>query len=495
MPKHAFAGAAVLMLSTAGGAVAEIDAQTIWSDWQDVYARFGGTLEAASEDYAGGVLALTGVTATNTVGGVESTTAYGDVTLTETPDGTVEIGLDEAVETETTATFEDVTQTQTMRLSQEGLTIMVSETDGVRLYDIDGEVLRMEMSDGQSSDPDLAAPQSFTIGLSDLASEYRSGIDGDPNAFAQDLRAADVTVTAGPVSAPDSLSYGATGIEGEVTGNYGAMPEGPVESLADTNITYAGEIRHGGATLRLEPEVDGDDGGRSPSEIEGVSEAGRATFEMTGDALTYLLGTTNNALTLGLPNFPVPVEVAMAEASSGVTLPLTEAGTEAPFGLDLALRDFTIDESVWGLVDPSGQLPRDPATLVVDLDGMAKMNVDLFGGPDAFANLAGPPGELTSLSLNEVLIDAVGAVLRASGDLDFPTPDPTVPVGTIELALDGGFALIDRLVALGLIPAEQAAFVKGMSGAVATQVGEDQLESTITFDEDGGIDANGLTLR
>ncbi|WP_299816876.1 hypothetical protein [uncultured Jannaschia sp.] len=492
MPKHAFAGAAVLMLSTAGGAAADIDAQTIWSDWQDVFARFGGTLEARSEDYAGGVLTLTDVTATSTAGGVESRSNYGDVTLTETANGDVEIGLEEVVETETTSTVDDVTQTQTMRLSQEGLSVVVSEDDGVRLYDIDGETLRIELSDGESSDPDLPAPQNFTIGLSGLASEYRSGIDGDPNAFAQEMQAEALTVTAGTASAPDSMTYGATGIEGEVTGNYGAMPEGPVESLADTNITYSGELRHAGATLRLEPETTGDGG---PTGIEGRSESGRATFELTGDALSYLLGTTNNAMTLALPNFPVPVEVTMSEASSGVTLPLAETGTEAPFGLDLTLRDLVIDDAVWGLVDPTGQLPRDPATLVADVDGTAEMSVDLFGGPDAFANLAGPPGTLTSLTLNEVLLDAVGAVLRGSGTLDFPTLDPTMPVGTIELALDGGFALIDRLVALGLIPAEQAAFVKGMSGVVADQVGEDQLESTIVFDEDGGILANGLPLR
>ena len=492
MPKHAFAGAAVLMLSTAGGAVAEIDAPTIWSDWQDVYARMGGTLAAGSEEYAGGVLTLTDVTATSTVAGTESVSSYGDFTLTETSNGEVEIGFDDAIEAETTSTFGDVTQTQTMRLSQEGLTVVVSEDDGVRLYDIDGETLRIEASDGETSDPDLPAPQSFTFGLSGVASEYRSGLDGDPNAFAQEIQADALTVSAGPVEAPDSLSYGATEIEGEITGNYGEMPEEPVESLADSNITYAGELRHAGATLRLEPEVED---GQGPSEIEGRSESGRATFEMTGDTLTYLLGTTDNAMTLGLPNFPVPVEVTMAEASSGVTLPLAEVGTEAPFGLDLRLQDLSIDEAVWGLVDPTGQLPRDPATLVVDVDGTAEMSVDLFGGPDAFANLAGPPGELTSLVLNEVLIDALGAVLRGSGDLDFPTPDPTVPVGTIDLALDGGFALIDRLVALGLIPAEQAAFVKGMSGAVAEQVGEDQLESTIEFEADGGISANGLPLR
>ncbi len=154
-----------------------------------------------------------------------------------------------------------------------------------------------------------------------------------------------------------------------------------------------------------------------------------------------------------------------------------------------------MDDAIWNLFDPAEELPRDPATVVLDFAGTAVMNVDLFGDPEAMAALEGPPGELKSLTLTQLLVTLAGAELRGSGDLAFPVPaTPPAPVGTIDLALDGGFALIDRLVAIGLVPAQQAAFVKGGAGAIARPVGDDQLESTIEFTEGGGISANGMPL-
>ena len=72
---------------------------------------------------------------------------------------------------------------------------------------------------------------------------------------------------------------------------------------------------------------------------------------------------------------------------------------------------------------------------------------------------------------------------------------PFAPVGQIDLKLEGGFALLDGLVAIGVFPAQQATFLRGMIGAVARQTGDDTLETTIAFTEGGGITANGLPVR
>ncbi|MGB3409461.1 MAG: DUF2125 domain-containing protein, partial [Jannaschia sp.] len=117
------------------------------------------------------------------------------------------------------------------------------------------------------------------------------------------------------------------------------------------------------------------------------------------------------------------------------------------------------------------------------------------GDPEARAS-AGAPGELKTLDLNPLQVSLAGAELTGEGSVEFPTPGPVPqPVGSVTLSLTGGLALIDKLVALGFLPPEQAAFAKGMAGVVARPVGEDALESLIEFTPGGGITANGMPLQ
>jgi hypothetical protein len=70
------------------------------------------------------------------------------------------------------------------------------------------------------------------------------------------------------------------------------------------------------------------------------------------------------------------------------------------------------------------------------------------------------------------------------------------PVGQINLALQGGGALIDKLVAMGLLPSEQAMGARMMMGLFAVPTGEpDSLTSQIEFTEDGQILANGQRIK
>jgi hypothetical protein len=65
------------------------------------------------------------------------------------------------------------------------------------------------------------------------------------------------------------------------------------------------------------------------------------------------------------------------------------------------------------------------------------------------------------------------------------------PVGAVDLSLTGGNRLIDTLVAMGVVPEDQAGFARMMLGLYAVPSGEDALTSKIEFKEDGGIYANG----
>ncbi len=490
MPKHHIAGTAALLLLTAPAAWAEIDARTIWIDWQDVASRLGGTLTAASETYADGTLTLTDVSMAAGGDGAEGTGSYGTITMIEQDDGTLRIEVPARVATTGTTIVDGETVEQDIEMTYDGTDIVVREEAGVRTYDMAMDALTAVMTT-QNEGP--AAPTEVTFTMSDVVSTYRSGIGGDPDAFDQSTTADGLGLSVSSRSEGETvdLTYALTGLRSEVEGSYGDAPTGSVVGLSDLGVTYAGDISHSGGTLA----VDGK-GSQGPFSIESTSGAGELTFDLGDDSLGYVISSTDIDATVEAPGLPVPVGFSLAESTAGFTLPLGETGVAMPFAVALSARELELGDTLWGLFDPTGQLPRDPATLVVDMDGTAVMNVDLFGDPAAMARLQGPPGDLKTLNLNQLLLTLAGAELRASGTLEFPevTPVPE-PVGIIELALDGGFALADRLVALGLIPQEQAAFVKGMTGAVARTVGEDQLESTIEFTPGGGISANGLPLK
>ena len=55
--------------------------------------------------------------------------------------------------------------------------------------------------------------------------------------------------------------------------------------------------------------------------------------------------------------------------------------------------------------------------------------------------------------------------------------------------------IVDKLVAMGLIPEDQAMGARMMMGMFAVPSGEDELTSKIEFKEDGGVYANGQRIQ
>ncbi len=492
MPKHAFAGAAALMLATAPSAWADLSAPDVWADWQEIYGSFGMAL-TADETYSGGTLTLDNMTMTFDFGeDLSSSSNYGTLRMIEQGDGSLRIELPEEMTTTTRTEGAGEVIEQTFIMRHEGLDFTVSEDGDVRTYVMNAASFSYEFED--IAGPNAPDPIALVMEMTNLATTYTSSPDGEGVAINQDFSAEALTVSASDLEAeePFDVSYVATALTGTGGGTMlpGLLPEdGGAFNLEGINFDFT--FGHGGSETAITADtLDG------PFQFDASSTGGEIFVGVDGDGLTETFSSQGAQMALQVPQFPVPINASMAETVLGFTLPMGVSEDTKPFGLDVVLRDLVIDETLWALFDPTGQLPRDPATLVVDLVGGARMLVDLIGDPDGLATLQGPPGELKSLTLNALELDLAGASLRGTGDLDFPVSTPVPePVGTIELSLDGGFALVDKLVALGFVPAEQAAFVKGMSGAVAEQVGEDQLQSTIEFTEGGGITANGLPLQ
>jgi len=136
----------------------------------------------------------------------------------------------------------------------------------------------------------------------------------------------------------------------------------------------------------------------------------------------------------------------------------------------------------------------------LDLSGQMKMIADVFD-PQIAATLDAP-AEIEALNINSIVVDAVGAKLDGSGAFTFDNTDTTTyggmpkPVGAVSVALAGGNALLDKLVAMGLLPEQQAMGARMMMGLFAVPGdAPDTLKSKVEFNEAGQILANGQRIK
>jgi len=270
-----------------------------------------------------------------------------------------------------------------------------------------------------------------------------------------------------------SLTSTAAGTSAETvmtTAEPGGDPAGEAEMFRQTY-----EVGQQEAALRL------DAGGLS---IEG--QAGGLTVGMAAEVL------------------PVPMVLGLEAIGYRYATPLNRTEGPEEAALALSLEGMTLGEEAWAMIDPGGALPRDPA----DLSVKATAAVELFVGLLDFPSIAvleeqgEAPAALRGLTVQELAVAALGARLTGEGALSFDEASGESqggfpePEGVIELVLEGGQALIDRLVEARLLPEDQAAGARMMLGVFAVPgEGEDVMTSTIEMKPGGVIEANGQRVR
>ena len=106
------------------------------------------------------------------------------------------------------------------------------------------------------------------------------------------------------------------------------------------------------------------------------------------------------------------------------------------------------------------------------------------------------------MTLKTLLVDAAGAKLSGTGDFTFDNTDLATfggvprPTGAVDLQLAGANGLLDKLVAMGLLPQEQAMGARMMMGLFAVPgEAEDTLSSKIEINDQGHVLANGQRIQ
>ncbi|WP_226779825.1 DUF2125 domain-containing protein [Oceaniglobus trochenteri] len=492
-----FASTAV-SLCIALPAMADVTAPQIWERWKGMAQDLGQTMTVGSETMADGTLTLTDVaigmkTADGTVDGT-----LANVTLAEQGDGTVAITMSPEYPLRVSMKPEGGAAVDfTLLISMPELKTIASGDDTTVRYDITGPELTATIDDMQPEGEPVSVD--MTARMTELTGTY-TVTEGDDLTFDGTLHAATLGFDMSGTDDEEggfnaSAAYSDVTTTSSGTGKGFAAMADPAKMFAE-GATYASTYTHGGGSLT----VTGDDPESGSFNWKSTTESGNLTASVKEGLFEYLGGAKGLNMAVSGDQIPFPeLTAAMDEFAFGVNGPLAETDDPKDVGLLVNMSNLTVSDFIWSIVDPDGVLPRDPATVLLDLTGTAKMLVD-FADPMAMEGDA-PPAELHTLNLRGLRVAVAGAELTGQGGFTFDNSDMETfggfpaPEGAVDLKLVGGNALLDGLVKLGLIPEDQAMGARMMLGLFAVPSGDDTLDSKIEISPEGGISANGQRLQ
>ena len=503
MPRYMYrfyASTAVALVAT--GAFADLAAEDVWEDWKTYTTSFGYEV-TGEETRSGDTLTITGIVmqaSDDTLGSAAQAT-IDQIVLQEQADGTVTIDLPGIVPFEMTAPNELGGSTRvSMDYRQTGSDIVASGTSDAIDYTYSFDTVSLQTT-GFEVNGEVLPPETNAIDVTINALTGTSQMTLDSlRRYVQNLQANSVSYTL-------STTEAATGSKSDISGQFqdikfegsGAVPLRDVDSSDMDAMLAAGFAADGKfsyAANALTLAVESPDGPVEGSVVTGASEVG---VSMNQSGLSYRVGQSDLQVDMSAAQFPAPLNFGIARSELNFAVPVRQSDAVEDFAFGFALEGVSVSDMLWGMFDPNEQLPRDPATLALDLTGKARLLLD-FLDPAAVAgmNPEEAPAEVESLNINTFKVSIAGADLSGDGGFTFnntagPIPQP---VGALNLTLTGGNALIDKLIATGLLPEEQAMGMRMMMGLLAVPgSAPDTLTSTIEINEQGHVMANGQRIQ
>ena len=496
-----FGAGSVIALLLTTTAQAEVTAQQVWQSWKDFSTSMGQTMTAGSEEMAGDTLTVSNVAMTTktATGSVEGSIEF--IAFKELGDGTVEvtmaneypIAINQKVEGEDPVEVE-------LTIKQTGLKLIASGTNADISNVLNADDITISL-DNVSGMPD-GAKLAVAISIKSLAGTYAVK-SGAGKQIASDLSAASLTFDVNVSDPTTSSDFTMTGtMAGIASKSNATMPKDT--DLADMAAALkAGFATDGGfAYGKTVYNFDFKDA-TSTGKAAGSVASGSIDVAFNADALRYNVSSLGTDITVSSSDMPFPeVNAKIAELAFGLMMPVAMSEEPKPFSFLTKIVGLSVSDEVWGIFDPAAVLPRDPATIVLDLSGQAKWLIDIFAQDPANPTTQ-TPGELNALTLNQLQVAFGGANLTGTGDFTFDNSDLVTfdgmpkPTGMLDAKLVGGNGLIDKLIQMGLLPEDQAMGARMMLGmfAAAVEGSEDTITSKIEMKADGSIFANGQQIQ
>ena len=461
--KRLTSATAIGMILAATPALAEVTPKSVWENLNSYYQRYGMTVETASVDEAGDTVTVKGLVLTQKADGTSVRIESGDLVLTATGDGAVRMDVaedmaaiielpaapaatdeaasdaepatdgadapadsaDAATDPAADAAPADEPPPQPRKITLTGKftddAITVREDGDAIVYDylvpkVDMTVTQIELDDGQV----IANPVTFA--LTGLKGTDR--IEGtESQKIVQAATAESLTVNLDVKGEQDQYGKGQvvfTGFEitsdaalpvgaGSMTGDLGAMLK--------AGLAMKGAMKFASMTGNLGMRTVDDQGQPRPMTMKFDGAESALNISMDQSRINYAgtNGATNAEMTI--PELPVPLGYGIASGSFDIDFPVAVADAAQNFAVAYKLDGLTLTDSIWGLFDPQAALPRDPASLEVDLAGSVKVLRDFFdmsamnalNDPNLtdeqrvalYAEMSAPPVDLRDITINK----------------------------------------------------------------------------------------------
>lgn len=492
-----FAVPAFVMLM-GGTAHAALTADQVWQSWKDAGALIGLDVKAATENKDGGVLTLNGI---SVAPAGEQGITISNMVLTEAADGSVSIapGADIGAE------WSDY-GSGSFKLVHDGLTLTAREAGGGLTYDFSAaklDVVYDTTTPGYSFDetPPPDVKNSGTFGFTGLTGSY-SDLPGTNRNFELSLKADQLAYDTAMDDPMMELKQTTKSVTDNVELAAGlTLPStialGDIMQPAD----FGTALKEGLAVTMTTKQGDSNgsmnqDSPYFPMAMTIKAGGGDASLVFNQDVFSIASVGAGLELDVTSDAMPAPVKVTSGPVEFGVTSPVIATDAAADYGLLMKLSQFSVNEEAWALIDPTGALKRDAADLAVDISGKTKL--DLIGMIEAGEMGMDPPiPALETLNITELGLKVAGAALAATGAFTFDNSmGIPMPEGEANVSITGANALIDGLIATGLMAQEDAMGARMMMGAfMSPGAGPDELTSKIEAKPGFEIYVNGQRIQ
>lgn len=482
-----------------GTAHAALTADQVWQSWKDAASLIGLEVTAATENMDGGALTLNGVSiAPPGMAGIK----ISDMKLTEESDGSVtivpgaDIGLDLSGDTKGSA-----------KIVHDGLTLTAREADGGLAYDFAAAKLDVVYDTTYPSYPSFdgtpspEAASKGTVGFSDLSGTYSDtpgtnrtfGLDIKAGALAYDTSLDDAGLELKQTTASNTdaielsldlaLPSGMSLAEMNNPSAFGmALEQGLAVSFSSKQGTSTGSMNQESPYFPMNMEITAGGG-------DGTGVFNKDTFSVQSQGAGLDIKVTSGMM-------PVPVQVVSGPIVFGLTSPVIANDAAGDFGLVMKFSQLSVNEEAWAMIDPGAALSREAADLAVDISGKAKMDIPAMIAADETGGMPPIPAP-ENLDITELTLKVAGAALAGTGAFTFDNSmGMPMPIGEANVSVTGANALIDGLIATGLLPEDQAMGARMMMGAfMSPGAGPDELTSKIEAKPGFEIYVNGQRIQ
>jgi hypothetical protein len=305
---------------------------------------------------------------------------------------------------------------------------------------------------------------------------------------------------------------------------------GPAE---DVDITFAATMRgltgegfqtinFNGTPDEILAELRAGGGLRATSSLDGME------FKMDGNVegevfdISFIVDKTSSAMNIDNGNgavsavmndvafnvfvpseIPLPLSGGVEKIAYDIDIPLAAAPEVQQMHFGMEYLGLGISDTIWAMFDPTGQLNRAPIDFIVDISAGVRLDRDLID-PNFEVLMEQDPtqfGSIESFGLNELLISALGAVAKGSGDFTFDMNDLQTfdgmprPEGDASIVVSGLNTVFDQLIEAGLLQPDQLMPIRMGMGMGFIATGEDELTSDVEVRSNGGVYVNDQRMR